>query len=103
MADLLVLIFYFQRNGHRASADARQSLGFFYFQVYINRIADKHGLDELPLAYFTEGDHGAIQDACPPRQARSNGQSQQSVRNLLAKHGGLAELRIGMDAVVIAG
>ena len=60
----------------------RGRAGFLNFQIHVNRIADKDRLDELPFVHFAERNHRAVQDACLPGQARSDGQSQQSMRNL---------------------
>src|SRR5690554_2413837 len=103
MADLLSLVFNLQRNGHGTSANARQSFGFPDLEDYIDRVSNEYRFDKLPFIYFTERHDRSIHNACLPCQSGCDGQSQQPVSNLLAEHGCLAEFRVGMDAVVVAG
>lgn len=101
MTNFLILIFHFERDRHGTSTNARQSLRLYRFHDYINAITNEHGFNELPFRYFAERDNRAIQYSCLPCEARSNGQTQQSMRDLFAELGRPAEFRVGVDAIVI--
>ena len=102
MANLIILIFDFQRDRHRTAADPRQSFGFLHFQFHVNRITDKNGFDELPFIDFPERDHRSVEDSRLPGKTGSDCQSQQPMSDLSAEYSCLAELRVGVNAVVIA-
>jgi len=69
VTNLFLLVPQSKINCDRASANTRQSFDLANFHLGLDNISDKKGRNELPLANFTERNHGAIQDACLPGKA----------------------------------
>src|SRR3990172_2467206 len=67
------VIFHFQDNYDRTTADARDGFGLFDLCLHMNSVADIDGFDELPFVHFAEGHHRAFHEAGLHQQPGGDG------------------------------
>jgi len=101
MTNFIFLILHFKLDRDSAAANARQSFGFLYDKINMDGVVDEDGFYEFPFGDLTEDDYSTFKDPRPHGETGSDGQSQDPMGDALTDGRILAELRIGMDLVIV--